>query len=180
MIQIYIFHGDDETGRDRQKMAEATEKKIIGYLGERYAVDPAAVHIRKTDRGMPYIEGIPDLYISRSYCSGYAVYALGQIPVGIDIEEVRPYNRFLAVQFYSPSELQNLTSEKWTRLWTVKEAYAKYRETGLSCLRNFDLPIEELVENEGLKMKDIRIDRKHICSLVAETDTITTTYDTFV
>lgn len=93
--------------------------------------------------GKPFVPGDPDFHFNISHSGGYlALCTSRQSEVGIDLQEIRPLSAGLEKitrRFYSPSEyayLQKITdpAEKeltFFRLWSVKEAYLKYKGTGL-------------------------------------------------
>lgn len=88
-----------------------------------------------TELGKPYVEGGPDFNVSHS--GAYAVMAIGDTPVGVDIERHREeeYAKLAAVAFH-PDERRDLADNCCGRfffdLWTVKESYMKMRGTGFA------------------------------------------------
>ena len=76
------------------------------------------------------------LHLSVSHTSGAAAVALGDTPVGLDLERLRPVKPGLARRVLSDGEyawfLENgARQEDFLTLWTLKESYYKYLGTGL-------------------------------------------------
>ena len=76
--------------------------------------------------GKPYFHARPDLQFNLSHSRGGAVCALHDMPVGVDIEKLRPAPRRLA---------QGMGDEDFFRLWTAKEATVKRAGLGVAALR---------------------------------------------
>ena len=76
--------------------------------------------------GKPYFPARPELQFSLSHSHGGAVCALHSLPVGVDIEKLRPAPRRLA---------QGMEDEAFFRLWTAKEATVKREGRGIAALR---------------------------------------------
>jgi phosphopantetheinyl transferase len=106
-------------------------------------IKPGCWQIIENRQGKPVIDAfstLPSLHFSLSRSEGVAVVAVSPAcPVGVDVE---PANRNLDIHimemFLSEGEriwLNNLPSEirceDFIRLWTLKEAYAKFLGTGL-------------------------------------------------
>ena len=79
--------------------------------------------------GKPWFPDLPEVCFNLSHSRGGAVCALHGLPVGVDIEKLRPAPRRLA---------QGMEDEAFFRLWTAKEATAKREGKGLSVLRRLE------------------------------------------
>lgn len=74
-----------------------------------------------------------------SHSSGFAVCAVSDRTVGVDIEGIRKFSSRLAQKVFTPQELGQLKElyggedmdEHYTRLWTVKESVLKYLGVGI-------------------------------------------------
>ena len=80
-----------------------------------------------------------EVYFNLSHSGDYAVCALSDKPVGVDIQKLRPFADNLVRFVYSPQEKQFVESfpeaerdREYTKLWTVKESIMKYLGTGIS------------------------------------------------
>lgn len=96
-----------------------------------------------TENEKPYF---PDggVYFSLSHCGKYAVCAVADVPVGVDIELARDNALRLAERFFMPDEAalveraQSPDSE-FCRLWTLKESYIKAADLRLGDVRTFSV-----------------------------------------
>lgn len=80
--------------------------------------------------GKPMIEGRPDLHCSISHCNLGAAAVINHTPVGVDIEEIRPYNPKLARYVCSADEVRQIEESEdqalaFAILWTKKESCIK-------------------------------------------------------
>lgn len=83
--------------------------KREGYEGE----------ILRTPNGKPYAHGI---FFNLADTRGFTAVAVGNAEVGLDAEAKRPLPKALSARL-TPAEKK----EDFTKLWTAKEAYIKYR-----------------------------------------------------
>lgn len=126
----------EASDRKRYLVSHIFLREVLSYITEG-AVDPHCWRFTEKKYGKPAIDTtteLPFLHFSLSCTQDVAVVAVSpSCPVGIDIEPFyRPVNTSLIDTVLSPGEktwLQNRPSdvmlEDITRLWTVKEAYAK-------------------------------------------------------
>lgn len=83
--------------------------------------------------GKPFLLGHPTWHFSLSHSGDWAVCALDDSPIGVDIERHRPTNiERLATRCFGTNE--PLTAEDFFSLWTRKESYLKAVGIGLSGL----------------------------------------------
>ena len=71
------------------------------------------------------IPRLPSQYISISHAKGYAAIALGSIPLGVDIEQLRDQVQRITSKFVHASENFAQTTSELIQLWTAKEAVYK-------------------------------------------------------
>lgn len=95
-----------------------------------------AVPISREERGKPFLRDGQDLFFNISHSGEYAVCAVSEYPVGIDIERLRKYNPNVARRVCSGAELALLAQSKdparlFYRLWTLKESFVKLTGTGI-------------------------------------------------
>lgn len=117
----------------------------LSAYGKTQRVPCSGAAVRRTARGKPYTD-CPDVHISISHTKTHLFTAVGNVPFGIDAEPIgRTLSRQTAVcrRFFSPKEQQALAeSADFTAdflwLWVKKEAFLKYRGTGLSDLKKAD------------------------------------------
>lgn len=100
----------------------------------------ADTEIIRTEHGKPVLRDHPQWQFSLSHSGEYAVCALADAPIGIDVQERRSVDALsLAERFFSPMETELLRSLPETerssaffRLWTAKESILKAQGSGLT------------------------------------------------
>jgi 4'-phosphopantetheinyl transferase len=89
--------------------------------------------------GKPYLKSAKDVYFNISHSGSMVMCALHVSPVGVDIEQVKPYSDAVARRIMSDAERKSFLSSQdkktlFFKIWTLKEAYLKYSGAGLSAL----------------------------------------------
>ena len=142
--RLHRFHFAPD--RERYAVAHANLRRILGgYLNQ-----PAKKISFRTNRfGKPELAGEgSSLNFSLSHTQSIAVLAVAHgLPVGVDVEEVRPIEPEVAATHFSASELSDLSTlqgDDWLsgfyRCWTRKEAVLKAEGVGLHrALDSFDV-----------------------------------------
>ena len=95
-------------------------EKAFSHIG----LDFSQNDIVKAENGKPYIKGNP-VYLSISHC-----------PVGVDCESVRRTSGAVMKRCYGDSEANHIltsadSDKAFSRLWTLKESYAKMTGEGV-------------------------------------------------
>lgn len=112
--------------------------------------------------GKPFFPQWPALYFNLSHSGGLALCAVGEAPLGVDVEAVRPRRAGLARHVLSREEFdwfQQLGGdwEAFYTLWTLKEARVKCTGEGLrQAPRTIGVPLlapGEAGELEGLRFR---------------------------
>lgn len=93
-----------------------------------------------SENGRPFFADCK-AFFSLAHCGSYAVCAVSDGNVGVDIELPRPGSTRLAERFFLPDEaaLVNAAEEadrEFCRLWTLKESYIKYADLRLGDIRS--------------------------------------------
>lgn len=137
-------------GSDGRREAQAL---LCAALRLAYGVEELPVMAR-TEKGKPYFPGCPGLHFNLSHSGGLCLCAVGDGPVGVDIELVRPRRALedLGARAFSAPELawftrRGGTLEDFYTLWTRKEALAKFTGEGIADVRGVvpPLPGEESI-----------------------------------
>ena len=96
--------------------------------------------IAYNSQGKPYFSSNCEIFFNISHSSNYVVCAIGDKPVGIDIEGGRKGRQNLARRFFDRAESDWIeeaeSDERFFRIWTLKEAYGK--ATGFGVLEVLD------------------------------------------
>lgn len=92
--------------------------------------------LARTERGKPFFPKHPELHFNLSHSGGYALCALGDSPVGIDIQIIKPFNARLLDRVCSPEERRWLRERgdqdgDFAQIWAGKESLCKQWGTGL-------------------------------------------------
>lgn len=123
---------------------------LLRYGLEQAGVPFAQQRFVKNQWGKPVLEGRADLHFNLSHSGGWAVCAVSDSPVGVDVELPR-CSLDLARRFFRPEELEGMELLPWqtrrdrlNRLWTAKEAFSKAEGRGLSLgLASFSVMLTE-------------------------------------
>jgi 4'-phosphopantetheinyl transferase len=131
--RISRFKNDDD--KKRSICAEMLAKREIA---KRYGILPCNVILDAEENGKPYAKNL-DIHFSLSHSGDYAVCALGEKPIGIDIQKIVPYNEKTAKKVCSQSELEIVEksddkSAEFIKLWTKKEAVMKMEGLGIGAV----------------------------------------------
>ena len=124
-----------ETARKQMHRAEhfaaldLLSAALLTDFGIRHAV------VRRKGLEKPVLEA-DGLFMNLSHCKGLAVCAVSRTPVGIDAETPRKVREQMLSRVCTPAEtgfvLRQTDRElAFSRLWTLKEAYAKYTGAGI-------------------------------------------------
>lgn len=119
-------------------------------LRREYAIDSPPV-FAFGEHGKPVIVGHEDICFNMSHCSNAALCAVDGMPIGVDIERVRPWNESLVRYTMSDSEWSMIQESPqrelmFTQLWTMKEAVQKRSGEGIRSDMKDVLVGEQLVE----------------------------------
>ena len=106
------------------------EKRKKEYLASRLLLKDIAPKTKITynEYGAPTLEN--GEHISISHSKNLVAIIFSKQKVGLDIEKISEKPLRLASKFISEDEHQNLTEEKATLIWCVKEAIFKWHEKG--------------------------------------------------
>ena len=98
--------------------------------------------IKRGSHGKPYFPGTA-IHFNISHSGDYKVLAIAETPVGVDIEKVRKADLRVANRFAQTEKdyvLEKDNNYRFFEIWTKKEAYLKYKGTGLrGGLDSFDV-----------------------------------------
>lgn len=95
--------------------------------------------LARDERGKPFPVGV-EMFFSISHSHGVVACAVDRVPIGLDIERLRPLNEKLIKRICSPTEESFVGfpavgwEERLLRVWTAKEAYFKHQGGGMDLL----------------------------------------------
>lgn len=136
-MQAVNFISEDRMKRVESKVNPKAQLETLGashllekLLWENHIKGP--YNYEYTDLGAPRLKDKKDVYFSLSHSDLIAVAVVSDVPCGIDIEAIKNYNEKLAKRFFTPSDVAFIEScpkeeraERFTEVWTFKEAMAK-------------------------------------------------------
>ena len=109
---------------------------------------PRPLDIAANENGKPYLTAVPAVHFSLSHSAAWAVCAVSDHPVGVDIQQCRSFKPNIADRFFHPDEVRYLSSlspaereNAFYALWALKESYVKADGRGLRLLRQFCVDI---------------------------------------
>lgn len=151
---MWVYASDNIKNRD------GAYALLTRAAGEVWELSSLPILDRSAD-GKPNFSGFPNYHFNLSHSEPYALCALDDSPVGVDIQRVRDDLRpGLPRRVCSPEELVWLDCQdgRWRAfalLWALKEARVKYTGTGLRAgIRKTSVPLPEtgktLYPHEGL------------------------------
>lgn len=144
MIKLYFEETDNAKAH-----SEMICRRILGkYLN----TDGDNLIIHKAEFGKPYLRDYPKVHYNISHTNGVLVCAIADEPVGVDIENIKSFNRLIVERFFTKSEQDYILNneedqdERFALIWTKKEAYVKWIGKGLS------IPFEsfDVLNNNGV------------------------------
>ena len=118
------------------------------------------------EHGKPAIQGHPDIHFNLSHCREAAICVVGHRPVGVDIESIRHYKESLARYTMNDAEIAQIThsphpAQKFTQLWTMKEALLKLSGEGIQGRSMKDI----LTGNEQIETH-VNVEKNYVYSIV--------------
>lgn len=119
----------------RQRVKQKADTMIVGGALARHMLwktfcIPAGARIAYGEFGKPYLPDYSHAYFNISHSGPYAVCAVCDIPVGVDVQEIVCYHPDIANRVFNSSELEEIQrssnlSFEFTRVWTQMEARIK-------------------------------------------------------
>ena len=97
------------------------------------------------EHGKPYLQEYPQVFFNISHCKCAVVCALADFKIGVDIQDIHPYNINVARRACSKIELKQLMESEspdrlFCRMWTKKESYAKAKGISVADVLKKELP----------------------------------------
>jgi len=123
--------------------AKTAVRAMLGRLDPAARFDPRRVEVENDLLGRPLVHGAPGLGVSLSHCrdAAAAVAFPLDLPLGLDLERVRPQNVLALADRFAPEELAMAccatppgvhAALPLTLLWCLKEALGKLLGCGLA------------------------------------------------
>ena len=167
---------------DRDKIHSLFGELILRYaLWEQFHMTTSDIIIGYTAYGKPYLEGYEHIYFNLSHSGNWVLVGIGDIPIGVDVEQTNEKNILLISKSFTEEE-KRMISERdgeekrrtFYKLWTLKESYVKAIGKGLSipfdsfsfrfCKCHIELYISE-IHNKQYAFHVGNLDEQHITAL---------------
>ena len=129
---------------DDDKKRSLLAHVLLSYALKKDGYDITLPAAPVTDaNGKPHLyDKTGEIYFSLSHSGKYAVCAIADSPVGVDIEEIKENRPEIARRFFNPEELKYISdAESFYRIWTLKEGYLKAVGLGMR------LPLDSFIIN---------------------------------
>ena len=135
--------------KEKDKALSIAAELILNYaIKENYPEIKCPMKFEKNPYGKIFIKEFPEINFNISHSGDYAVCALSEADVGIDIEKIRPISIDIAERFFTEKEYKFIMNKPqaqrlscFYRLWVLKESYMKARGLG------FNLPLKDFCIN---------------------------------
>ena len=117
-----------------RKLSVASYLLLIYALHREFQL--SAPTIAYTQKGKPYLQDYPDLHFNISHCPRGCVCAVSDQPIGVDIQDIRPFSQNVANYCCSAGELLLLKQSAepaacFAQMWSMKESYLKMTGEGI-------------------------------------------------
>ena len=130
------------SNKKRRNESIAGEWLLRNAVSQFCGIESNEIKIERTDKGKPYIKDT-DIFVSLSHSGDFVAVAVDYVPIGIDIEVIKPLNLRVAHKVCSESDkrfiLTGETEEQrlinFLKIWTAKEAYFKKTGTGITHIK---------------------------------------------
>lgn len=143
------------------------------------------INVETNDNGKPHIKGYEDFHYNISHSGERIVLAYGNCPVGIDIERIGETDLKVARRCFDECENEYIqkgrflneyvddasVNQRFFTVWTMKEAYLKYKGTGISVpLNSFQVnPKCDSVKEDTVLLKHF-VDDGYLISVCVDND----------
>lgn len=128
-----------------EEIKEKKSQKELSVIGKKLLLKGLQTEYRFQDLpeiqlgefGKPFFQNFPEIHFNISHCDKAVACIISDKPVGIDVEEIKPFDRDLAEYVCSPRELESILNSlnpslAFTILWTKKESICKLSGQGLN------------------------------------------------
>lgn len=152
--------------KEEQKRSLAAGLLLESILRER-GYDPEKME--REESGRLFLREAQDFYFSIAHSGEYAVCAISDLPVGVDIQQKRDTKMKLARRFFQSVEADHIEQQPvekqqdlFFRYWTGKESYLKLTGKGLlGGLDSFMIDFESSKILDPYSQKEIHLKEYH-------------------
>ena len=111
-------------------------------IAESFNLSHNSLEFSASDLGKPFLSECSSIHFNITHSGNWVGCAVSNAPVGIDIERHKSMNTDIAERFFSVEETEFIKeradeyTERFFRIWTLKESYIKAIGKGLHCPLN--------------------------------------------
>lgn len=144
---------------ERLKKTKQKSQSIGAELLLRYAVGQITGKVSNVkwdtdENGKPYLTEHDGIYVNLSHSGDYAVCAVSDVPVGVDIQHCRECDMKMAKRFFTVEEAEfiNKSTDRnsaFFEIWTKKESFVKAVGKGLAIPLNSFSVLTDRIEYDG-------------------------------
>ncbi len=135
---------------ERFRQTRDRENCLASCLLLKYALKENGIsdfELETDENGKPYIKG-QDIFFNISHCRLGTVATVSKSPVGVDIQDIVPFDEKIIRRVGSEAEIDFIRNSDepdraFTRIWTLKEAAAKCDGRGIKILKDFSFGTAE-------------------------------------
>lgn len=155
---------------NKQALKIAADHICRSAISDFCGIMPDKIQFGKERFGKPYAENLP-VQFSVSHSGSIAICAVSEKAIGIDIEKIRPINSDIAQRFATEKELDyiNANQNGFFEIWTLKEAYFKYKGTGIGAdIKDVSFEIKAnkiYCSDKSCKLSFYNAEKGYICTL---------------
>ena len=123
---------------EKAGLASAFSFLLLRYGLKKYCGITDIPELTFGEHGKPFLKEYPGLYFSMSHARSRAVCTISEVPIGVDIQEMKPLKADIASRYFTEKEqdLYFRASEEECdkilyKIWCLKESYVKFTGKGL-------------------------------------------------
>lgn len=143
MIQVFAKKYNVAAGEKRHKHEHELGFRLLRLgLEKSFGIEPDSsldLSVLKGEHGKPSLKDYPHIHYNISHTEGLVICAMGDDPLGVDVEMIRPFKTNIGRRVLSEKEqefMETLTDERkmeyFFRYWTLKESYVKATGCGIT------------------------------------------------
>lgn len=131
------------------QISAAAEMVLIKAVRHFYRDASLPLRYKRNQNGKPYLTDYPKLYVNISHSGDWAMCAVSDREVGVDIQQHKNIRKGFAKRFFTEEERAYIadSKERFFEVWTKKEAYVKAVGVGISVpLNSFSVLEKEYIK----------------------------------
>lgn len=138
MLYIKKYDYTNITRGERKKAETANGRELLKEaVFHEFGVDSDTLTVAKGEHGKPYFSDREDIFFNISHSGDFVAVAVGECPVGVDVQVVRSVRDRMIDKLcnYNEKEFISKSADRdkaFIILWSLKESYVKAIGKGLS------------------------------------------------